>query len=118
MQELRGQPEAGLAASRRADDAGVQVTGVGRIFWPGVDRQIFRPGENDVVPENRVYKGLDVLCRTPECVLSSTFFDLLTLFLDRQYILYAQRKLCSKPLTSLLGGSIIMARTLGKEAFL
>ena len=65
LQELRGQPEAGLAASRRANDAGVQVTGVGRIFWTGVDRQIFRPGENDVVPENRVYEGLDVLRRTP-----------------------------------------------------
>ena len=65
LQELRGQPETGFAASRRADDAGVQVTGVGRVFWPGVDRQIFRPSENDVVFENRVYEGLDVLRRTP-----------------------------------------------------
>ena len=65
LKELRGQPEPCLSRAGRSDDTGVQVTSVGRVFGPGVDRQIFRPGENDVVFENRVYEGLDVLRRTP-----------------------------------------------------
>ena len=65
MQQLRGQPEAGFTGAGRPYHTAIQVAGVGRIFRPGVHGQKFRPGQNDVILKNRVYKGFDVLCRSP-----------------------------------------------------
>ena len=65
LQKLGCEPEAGLAGAGRADDTGVEVAGVGRIFGPGVDGEFFRFGENDIVFKLGIDKGLDVLFRTP-----------------------------------------------------
>ena len=65
LQKLGGQPEPGLAGAGRADDAGVEVAGVGRIFGPGVDGEQLRPGENDIVFKLGIDKGLDVFFGTP-----------------------------------------------------
>ena len=65
LQKLGREPEAGLARAGRADDTGVEVAGVGRIFRAGVDGEFFRSGENDIVFKLGIDKGLDVLFRTP-----------------------------------------------------
>ena len=65
MQKLGREPEAGFAGAGRADDAGIEVAGIGWIFGPGVDGELFRPGENDVVLKFGIDKGLDVLFRSP-----------------------------------------------------
>ena len=65
LKQLGREPEPGLAGAGRADDAGVEVAGVGRIFWPGVDGEQLRPGENDIVFKLRIDKGLNVLFRSP-----------------------------------------------------
>ena len=49
LQKLGREPEPGLAGARRTDDTAIQIAGVGRIFGPGVDGELFRPGENDIV---------------------------------------------------------------------
>ena len=65
LQELGREPEAGFARAGRADDTGVEVAGIGRIFGPCVDGELFRPGENDIVFKLGIDKGLDVLFRPP-----------------------------------------------------
>ena len=65
LQELGREPEAGFARAGRADDAGIEVAAVGWIFGSGVDGELFRPGENDVVLKFGIDKGLDVLFRPP-----------------------------------------------------
>ena len=65
LEKLRGKPEAGFAGAGRADDAGVEVAGVGRVFGPGIDGKQLRPGENDIVFKLGIDKGLDVLFRSP-----------------------------------------------------
>ena len=65
LHEVRFEPEPGLARAGRADDAGVEVAGVGRIFGPGVDGEQLRPGENDIVFKLGIDKGLDVLFVAP-----------------------------------------------------
>ena len=65
LQNLRREPEAGFARAGRADDAGVEVAGVGRIFGPGVDGEQLRPGENDIVFKLGIDKGLDVFFGAP-----------------------------------------------------
>ena len=65
LQKLGREPEAGFAGAGRADDAGIEVAGIGWIFWPGVDGELFRPGENDVVLKFGIDKGLDVLFCSP-----------------------------------------------------
>ena len=65
LQKLGREPEAGLAGAGRADNTGVEVAGVGRIFGPGIDGKQLRPGENDVALKFGIDKGLDVLFRSP-----------------------------------------------------
>ena len=65
LEQLGGEPEPGLAGAGRADEAGVEVAGVGRIFGPGVDGEQLRPGENDIIFKLGIDKGLDVLFRSP-----------------------------------------------------
>ena len=65
LKQLGREPEAGLAGAGRADDTGVEVAGIGRIFGPGVDGEQLRPGENDIVFKLGIDKGLDVLFRSP-----------------------------------------------------
>ena len=65
LEQLGREPEPGLARAGRADDAGVEVAGVGRIFGPGVDSEQLRPGENDIVFKLGIDKGLDVFFGTP-----------------------------------------------------
>ena len=65
LEQLGREPEPGLAGAGRSDDAGVEVAGVGRIFWPGVDGEQLRPGENDIIFKLGIDKGLDVLFRSP-----------------------------------------------------
>ena len=65
LEQLGGEPEPGLAGAGRADDTGVEVAGIGRIFGPCVDGELFRPGENDIVFKLGIDKGLDVLFRPP-----------------------------------------------------
>ena len=65
LQELGREPEAGFARAGRADDAAIQIAGIGRIFGPCVDGELFRPGENDIVFKLGIDKGLDVLFRSP-----------------------------------------------------
>jgi len=65
LQKLGREPEAGFAGAGRADDAGIEVAGIGWIFGPGVDGELFRPGENDVVLKFGIDKGLDVLFCSP-----------------------------------------------------
>ena len=65
LQKLGSEPEPGLARAGRADDAAIQIAGVGRIFGPCVDSELFRPGENDIVFKLGIDKGLDVLFRPP-----------------------------------------------------
>ena len=64
LKELRGQPEPCLARAGRADDAGVQVAGVVRIFRPGVDGEQLLPGGNDIIFKLVIDKRLDVLFRS------------------------------------------------------
>ncbi len=42
LEELGREPEAGLAGAGGADDAGVEVPGVGRVLGPGVGGEKFR----------------------------------------------------------------------------
>ena len=65
LEKLGGEPEAGLAGAGRADDAGVEVAGVGWVLGPGVHGEKLRPGENDIVFKHGIDKGRDVLCRPP-----------------------------------------------------
>ena len=65
MKQLGREPEAGLAAAGRSDDAGVEVTGVGRIFGPGVGGEQLRPGENDIIFKLGIDKRLDVFFGAP-----------------------------------------------------
>ena len=65
LEQLGHKPEPGFAGAGRADDAGVEVAGVGWIFGPGVDGEQLRPGENDIVFKLGIDKGLDVLRPTP-----------------------------------------------------
>ena len=65
LKQLGREPEPGFAGAGRADDAGVEVAGVCRIFGPGVDGEQLRPGENDIVFKLGIDKGLDVLFRSP-----------------------------------------------------
>ena len=65
LEQLGREPEPGFARTGRADDAGVEVAGVGRIFGPGVDGEQLRPGKNDIVFKLGIDKGLDVLFRSP-----------------------------------------------------
>ena len=65
LEQLGREPEPGLAGAGRADEAGVEVAGVGRIFGPGVDGEQLRPGENDIVFKLGIDKRLDVLFRSP-----------------------------------------------------
>ena len=65
LQDLRGKPEPGFAGAGRADDAGVKVAGVGRVFGAGIHGKKLRPGENDIVFKLWIDKGLDVFCRSP-----------------------------------------------------
>ena len=65
LEQLGRKPEPGFAGAGRADDAGVEVAGVGWIFGPGVDGEQLRPGENDIVFKLGIDKGLDVLFCPP-----------------------------------------------------
>ena len=65
LEQLGREPKLGLAGAGRADDTGIEVAGVGRIFGPGVDGEQLRPGENDIVFKLGIDKGLDVLFRSP-----------------------------------------------------
>ena len=65
LEQLGREPEPGFAGAGRADDTGIEIAGVGRIFRPGIDGKQLRPGENDIVFKLRIDKGLDVLFRSP-----------------------------------------------------
>ena len=65
LEQLGREPEAGFAGAGRSDHTGVEVAGVGRIFWTGIDGKQLRPGENDIVFKLGIDKGLDVLFRSP-----------------------------------------------------
>ena len=65
LEQLGREPEAGLAGAGRADDTGIEIAGVGRIFGPGVDGEQLRSGENDIVFKLGIDKGLDVFFRAP-----------------------------------------------------
>ena len=65
LKQLGREPEPGLAGAGRADDAGVEVAGVGRTFGPGVDGEHLRPGENDIIFKLGIDKGLDVFFGSP-----------------------------------------------------
>ena len=65
LEQVGGEPKPGLAGAGRADDAAVEIAGVGRVFWAGVHGQVFSPGEDDVVLKRRVDEGFDVLFRPP-----------------------------------------------------
>ena len=65
LKELRGQPEPCLARAGRADDAGVQVAGVGGYLRAGVHGKKLRPGENNIVLKFGVYKRLYILLCSP-----------------------------------------------------
>ena len=65
LQKLGREPEAGFTRAGRADDTGIEVAGIGRIFGPGVDGELFCPGENDIVFKLGINKGLDVLFCPP-----------------------------------------------------
>ena len=65
LEQLGREPEPGLAGAGRADDAGVEVAGIGRIFRAGIHSEKLRPGENDIVFKLGIDKGLDVLFVAP-----------------------------------------------------
>ena len=65
LEQLGREPEPGLAGAGRADDTGVEVAGVGGIFWTGADGEQLRPGENDIVFKLGIDKGLDVFFGAP-----------------------------------------------------
>ena len=65
LKQLGREPEAGFARPGRADDAGVEVAGIGRIFGPGVHGEKLRLCQNDVVFKLRIDKGLDVFFGAP-----------------------------------------------------
>ena len=65
LKQLGREPEPGLAGAGRADDAGVEVAGVGWIFGPGVNGEQLRPGENDIVFKLGIDKRLDVFFGAP-----------------------------------------------------
>ena len=65
LKQLGREPEPGFAGAGRADDTGIEIAGVSRIFRPGVDGEQLRPGENDIVFKLGIDKGLDVLFRSP-----------------------------------------------------
>ena len=65
LEQLGREPEPGFARTGRADDAGVEVAGIGGIFGPGVDGEQLRPGENDIVFKLGIDKRLDVFFGSP-----------------------------------------------------
>ena len=65
LEQLGREPETGFAGAGRADDTGVEVAGVGRIFGPGVHGEDLRLCQNDVVLNLRIDKGLDVFFGAP-----------------------------------------------------
>ena len=65
LQKLGGQPEPGLARTRRAHHTGVEIASIGGIFGPGVHGEQFRPGENDVVLEFRIGERLNIFGAAP-----------------------------------------------------
>ena len=65
LEQLGREPEPGFARTGRADDAGVEVAGVGWDFGPRVHGEKLRLCQNDVVLKLRIDKGLDVLFRAP-----------------------------------------------------
>ena len=65
LQKLGSKPEAGFSRAAGADHTAVEITGVPRYLGPGVDGQKLRPGEDHIVFEHGIGKGLDVLFRAP-----------------------------------------------------
>ncbi len=65
LEQLRGKPKASLARTGRSNDAAIKISGISRVLGPCVHGEKFRPGEDYVVSENRVYEGLYILGRTP-----------------------------------------------------
>ena len=86
--QLGDELKTGLAAARRADDAGVEIAGVGRIFGPSVDGEQFRSGENDIVFKLGIDKRLDVFGTAPSCrpilFISPEFLCVLAFEVDQQ----------------------------------
>ena len=65
LKQLGREPEPGFAGAGRADDTGIEIAGVSRIFRPGVDGEQLRPGENDIVFKLGIDKRLDVFFGAP-----------------------------------------------------
>ncbi|MNW60651.1 hypothetical protein D3C74_386540 [compost metagenome] len=65
LKQVRGQPEARFTASAGAYYATIQVPGIGGIGGSGVHGKKLCSGQNDVVAEFGVDKGLYVLLRSP-----------------------------------------------------
>lgn len=65
LEELGGEPEAGLAGAGGADHAGVEVPGVGGVLGPGVGGEKFRPGENDIFLKLGIDERGNILFRPP-----------------------------------------------------
>ena len=65
LKQLGREPKPGFAGAGRADDTGIEIAGVGRIFGPGIDGEQLCPGENDIVFKLGIDKRLDVFFGAP-----------------------------------------------------
>jgi hypothetical protein len=79
LEKIRLQPEPRLTTARSANDQDVLVPGIAGILRAVAHHEQLRFRQNHVVLENRIFKRCNILMRSPGSVLSSTFFDLLTL---------------------------------------
>ena len=65
LQQVCQDKEPGFATAGAADDQHVLIPRVGRIYRPVGQHQAFRLCQDDVLPEIRIHKRLDILRRTP-----------------------------------------------------
>ena len=65
LEQIRFDPESGLAGTGPADNQDVFVSGVGRIFGAVAHHQTLCPGQDDVVLKHRIDKWLNIFFRAP-----------------------------------------------------
>ena len=88
LHEVGLEPESGLTGAGTAHDQDVLVPRRARVLWAAVHGEPLRSGKNDVVLENRVGIGLDVVRAAPAgCAVFHVFaklFGVLAFDVDRQ----------------------------------
>lgn len=65
LEQIRLDPEAGLAGAGAADNQDIFVSGIGGILGAAAHHQALGSGQDHIVLKDRIDKGGDILCRAP-----------------------------------------------------